>query len=65
MSGKRVSGKYVIIGLLGFTVVFALTLWWFQTTVKPSGKYVIIGLLGFTVVLGLELLEEDTGLEPP
>jgi len=28
---KRVSGKYVVTGLAGFTLIFGLVFWWFQT----------------------------------
>jgi len=28
---KRVSGKYVVTGLVGFTLIFGLVFWWFQT----------------------------------
>ncbi|MHA1529607.1 MAG: DUF6446 family protein [Alphaproteobacteria bacterium] len=31
MKAKRVSGKYVVTGLVGFTVLFGLVFWWFQT----------------------------------
>jgi len=28
---KRVNGKYVVTGLVGFTLLFGLVFWWFQT----------------------------------
>jgi len=30
VKGKRVNGKVVVTGLIGFTVVFGLAFWWFQ-----------------------------------
>jgi hypothetical protein len=30
MFGNRISGKWVVTGLIGFTIVFGMGFWWFQ-----------------------------------
>ena len=49
MSGKRVNGKYVATGLVGFTLLFGLVLWWvqnhafYQETQADEAEVVIAG----------------------
>ncbi len=45
MKAKRVNGKYVATGLVGFTLLFGLVFWWFQShafyTEIQAGEYTV------------------------